>query len=180
MEKRSKPQTDKIGLYFLGHEAPAEIQQAWRQVGETREQLNKFEETIPTVMVMEEMKVPRESHLLIRGAYDQPGEKVSPGVPSVLPPLPEGVPDNRLGLAKWLVDPANPLTARVTVNRFWAMYFGTGGGLVKIVGLARRKVAVAPRAAGLAGNGICSNRLGHEGHAKAHRDQRHLPAIVAI
>jgi len=130
-EKRSKPQTDKLGLYFLGHEAPAEVQQAWRQVGETREQLNKFEETIPTVMVMEEMKVPRESHLLIRGAYDQPGEKVSPGVPSVLPPLPEGVPNNRLGLAKWLVDPANPLTARVTVNRFWAIYFGTG--LVKTV-----------------------------------------------
>jgi hypothetical protein len=130
-EKRSKPQTNKIGLYFLEYQAPAEIQQAWRQVGDTREALNKFEETIPTVMVMEEMKVPRESHLLIRGAYDQPGDKVSPGVPAVLPPLPAGVPNDRLGLAKWLVDPANPLTARVTVNRFWAMYFGTG--LVKTV-----------------------------------------------
>ena len=69
--------------------------------------------------------------VLMRGAYDKPGEKVQPGVPAVLPPLPAGAPNNRLGFAQWLVDPANPLTARVTVNRFWQMYFGTG--LVKTV-----------------------------------------------
>ena len=77
-------------------------------------------------MVMAERPVPRETHLLIRGAYDKPGEKVEPGVPAVLPPLPAKAPNNRLGFAKWLIDPANPLTARVTVNRFWQMYFGTG------------------------------------------------------
>jgi hypothetical protein len=75
---------------------------------------------------MAERPVPRETHLLIRGAYDKPGEKVQSGVPAVLPPLPAGVPNNRLGFARWLIDPANPLTARVTVNRFWQMYFGTG------------------------------------------------------
>src|SRR6478736_5333707 len=77
-------------------------------------------------MVMAENPTPKETHLLIRGAYDKPGETVQPGVPAVLPSLPTGAPNSRLGLAKWLIDPANPLTARVTVNRFWQMYFGTG------------------------------------------------------
>ena len=75
---------------------------------------------------MEEMEPRRDTFRLIRGAYDVPGEKVSPGVPAVLPPLPEGQENNRLAFARWLVDPEHPLTARVTVNRFWQMYFGTG------------------------------------------------------
>jgi hypothetical protein len=83
------------------------------------------------VMVMEDLETPREMHILLRGAYDKPGEKVSPGVPAVLPPLPPGAPPNRLALARWLVDPAHPLTARVTVNRIWQLFFGTG--IVKTV-----------------------------------------------
>src|SRR5579862_7329722 len=82
-------------------------------------------------MVMEEREKPKDTFLLIRGAYDRPGEKVTPGVPAALPPLPAGAGNNRLGLARWLVDPSNPLTARVAVNRFWQMYFGTG--IVKTV-----------------------------------------------
>ncbi len=77
-------------------------------------------------MVMAEMKKPRDTFVLGRGQYDNPGEKVTPGVPGFLPPLPPGVPPNRLGLAKWLVDPGNPLTARVAVNRAWQNAFGTG------------------------------------------------------
>ena len=74
---------------------------------------------------------PRDTFVLKRGAYDNPGDRVTPGVPGILPPLNPEWPNNRLGLARWLVDRANPLTARVTVNRFWQMYFGTG--LVKTV-----------------------------------------------
>ncbi len=77
-------------------------------------------------MVMAEMEKPRDTYVLGRGDYRNKLEKVSPGVPPILPPLPKGAPLNRLTLAKWLVDPSNPLTARVVVNRYWQMYFGTG------------------------------------------------------
>src|SRR5205814_10150673 len=60
------------------------------------------------------------------GQYDKPGERVEPNVPAELPPLPAEAPRNRLGLARWLVDPANPLTSRVFVNRVWQLHFGTG------------------------------------------------------
>jgi hypothetical protein len=66
------------------------------------------------------------AHILFRGNYDQPREKVEPAVFSALHPLPDGAPRNRLGLAQWLNSPENPLTARVTVNRFWQELFGTG------------------------------------------------------
>ena len=82
-------------------------------------------------MVMEERPRARETHVLIRGQYDRPGPRVSPGTPGCLPPLPRGQVPTRLGLAWWLVDPANPLPARVEVNRLWQMLFGTG--LVKTV-----------------------------------------------
>ena len=77
-------------------------------------------------MVMAESPVQKQTHLLLRGAYDKPGEVVEPGVPATLPPLPEGVPNNRLGLAEWMVSPSNPVVARVAMNRYWQMYFGTG------------------------------------------------------
>ena len=77
-------------------------------------------------MVMAEMKKPRDTFVLARGDYRNPTEKVQPGVPAMLPPLPKDAPLNRLTLAQWLVDPSHPLTARVAVNRFWQMYFGTG------------------------------------------------------
>src|SRR5207253_4449790 len=69
--------------------------------------------------------------ILLRGEYDKKGAQVQPGVPAMLPPLPAGVPNNRLGLAHWLVQRGNPLTARVAVNRYWQMLLGTG--IVKTV-----------------------------------------------
>ncbi|MEO6035462.1 MAG: PSD1 and planctomycete cytochrome C domain-containing protein, partial [Verrucomicrobiota bacterium] len=86
----------------------------------------QLDDSIPESMVMAEMESPRETHLLVRGDFRNKGEKVTPGVPKIFPTLPTGVPANRLALAKWLVDPQNPLVSRVTVNRFWQQYFGTG------------------------------------------------------
>jgi hypothetical protein len=77
-------------------------------------------------MVMEETAAPRPAFILKRGSYDMPGESVARSLPAVLPPLPVGWPNNRLGLARWLMDPSHPLTARVAVNRFWQMLFGIG------------------------------------------------------
>ena len=79
------------------------------------------------VMVMDTAGSPRETHILEKGLYNKPiGDIVSPGVPSALPPLPEDAQRNRLTLARWLVSPEHPLTARVTVNRYWQTFFGTG------------------------------------------------------
>ncbi len=86
----------------------------------------EFVEPIEEIMVMEEMDPPRETHVLNRGLYDQPLEAVEPGVPEIVLPFSDERPPDRLGLAEWILDPENPLTARVAVNRFWQMYFGTG------------------------------------------------------
>jgi hypothetical protein len=72
------------------------------------------------------MDARRDTFMLARGEYDKVGDKVVPGVPSILPPMPKDAPANRLGLAQWLTAPDHPLTARVTVNRFWQQYFGVG------------------------------------------------------
>ncbi len=92
---------------------------------ELEQSLAKMEAAIPVTLVMDEA-TPRETFILLRGVFDQLGEKVIATTPSALPPMPADLPRNRLGLARWLVDPANPLPARVTVNRFWQMLFGTG------------------------------------------------------
>src|SRR5207248_9518691 len=101
------------------------------QMAHWREENNVIEKEIPTTMVAKESGKPRDTFLLMRGEYDRKGEKVEPGAPAILPPWPTDAPKNRLGLAKWLLDPSHPLTARVTVNRFWQQYFGTG--IVKTV-----------------------------------------------
>lgn len=81
----------------------------------------------PVTHIQEEKKDSKAmAAILMRGEYDRPGEMVEAAAPAFLNPLPTGAPRNRLGLAQWLVDPANPLTARVTVNRFWQEVFGTG------------------------------------------------------
>ena len=79
-----------------------------------------------TTLVMKELPQPRPTHIMLRGNFHNLGDEVQPGVPAKLHPLPPGAPANRLGLAKWLIDPNNPLTARVTMNRAWAQHFGRG------------------------------------------------------
>ena len=103
-----------------------ETHEQWRALAALKFEREMLERTFPTVMIMSESPRRKDTFMLIRGAYDKPGEKVEPGLPAILPPLPAGAPNNRLGFAQWLIARDNPLLARVTVNRFWQMYFGTG------------------------------------------------------
>src|SRR5262249_8313416 len=91
-------------------------------------QIVEADMAIPKTMVMKELSKPRETFVLARGQYDKPDKKrpVKRGIPAALGKLPEDAPQDRLGLAQWLVSPDNPLVARVTVNRMWEMLFGTG------------------------------------------------------
>jgi hypothetical protein len=126
-DRRTAAENVKIRRAFLENEAsPADGRAAFQQLMDLRQQRVAFMDSVTSLAVMEELPTPRETHVLIRGAYDQPGDLVTPDVPAVLPRMPTVYPKNRLGLARWLVDGTNPLTARVTVNRFWQMYFGTG------------------------------------------------------
>jgi len=79
-----------------------------------------------TTLVMKELPQPRKTTLFIKGDFTRPSDEVQPGVLAVLPPLPQGAKADRLALARWLIDPKNPLTARVIVNRVWQQYFGRG------------------------------------------------------
>ncbi|WP_460672785.1 DUF1553 domain-containing protein [Larkinella ripae] len=111
--------------YYLST-VSASYQQQRDELQKIRAERNRVVEEVPEVMVMEEMKTPRTTHLLKRGVYDAPGERVQPDVPASVLPFPKEYPRNRLGLANWLLHPDNPLTARVVVNRYWQTYFGTG------------------------------------------------------
>ena len=112
-------QLDRIHreLQILDRDSPA--------YAELETQHQRLWEQVPATMIMREDEA-RETFVLARGNYDQPGARVTPGVPGVLPPLPPGVPANRLLLARWLVDPSHPLTARVAANRLWQLHFGAG------------------------------------------------------
>ncbi len=120
--KRRPKQQEKLEAYFA--ESNPELKKHLDHVNQLKQQLNrlKAEETL----VMVEMDEPRETHLFERGNYLDPAEQVQPQTPAALHPFDPEFPPNRLGLARWLVDPANPLMARVTVNRFWAELFGQG------------------------------------------------------
>lgn len=91
---------------------------------------SKIDRGMTSVMIMEDLpsQQMRTTYILNRGQYDQPrkDQPVKPGVPTAFGPLPPGAPENRLGLAKWMVQPNHPLTARVAVNRFWQLFFGEG------------------------------------------------------
>ncbi len=129
--KRTEGQRLKLLGAWLDRGAPASVHQEWAKLRRLKHQKEKLVTGFPTLMVMQELPEPRPAFLLKRGAYDAPGERVERNVPAIFPPMPKEFPNNRLGLAKWLVSPDNPLVARVTVNRFWQMLFGAG--LVKTV-----------------------------------------------
>ncbi len=95
-------------------------------VAAARKRYNEYNDGIVQSFIFRDLEKPRESFVMIRGAYDRPGERVFRNVPAALPPLSNTNNPNRLDLAQWLVSPENPLTARVTVNRLWQQFFGTG------------------------------------------------------
>jgi hypothetical protein len=97
------------------------------QVRETEAALWQIRRRSPTTLIMQERTdMQPTAHVLYRGQYDQMREEVHANTPSVLPPMTQSMPRNRLGLAMWVIDAGNPLTARVSVNRFWQELFGTG------------------------------------------------------
>ena len=130
---RSKPsamlstaEKDALQLYFLNREYSdyQSLLDEERTLMDEREVIARR----GAVTHVQNERTDREpfANILYRGMYDQLREKVEPAVPSALPPMPASFPRNRLGLAKWLIDESNPLTARVAVNRFWQEIFGTG------------------------------------------------------
>src|SRR5712691_10622658 len=130
VDKRNGDQQKQIREYFLAN-VYAKSRTTFDPLNAKIETLNKqradIDVAIPSTMVMADMRQLRETNVLIRGAYNKKGDKVEHGVPAALGgKLPDGAPVNRLGLAKWLVDPSHPLSSRVTVNRFWQQFFGRG------------------------------------------------------
>lgn len=123
-DQRNDSQWMELEKYYA-NQVEGPLQGKKREIASTKKLLTDLEATVPTAMVMKEGKA-RETFVLKRGQYDQPGDKVERGLLAALPPLPEGAANDRLGLAKWLVDERNPLTARVWVNRAWERFFGNG------------------------------------------------------
>ena len=120
--KRSKADEKKIEDFW------AKVNPALQKLDQTMAGVTKELKAIdaPSTLVMIEMDEPRETHIMTRGEYLNPGEKVDAGTPAKLHPISPELPPTRLGLAKWLVDTENPLVARVVVNRWWARIFGYG------------------------------------------------------
>lgn len=121
-DRRTKTQSDVLAAHYRT------LAPELKPVRDEIARLEKARPAAPTVPVMVELPAQqrRETHLLEKGNFLAPGPKVTPGVPSALHPLPKGASPDRLALARWLVSPENPLTARVTVNRAWSQLFGAG------------------------------------------------------
>jgi len=109
----------------LARSRPA-YETALKELLALRQEENDLIMKVRQIMVMKDLAEQKPTHVLYRGAYDAPREAVSPDTPDRVFPFPAELPKNRLGLARWLIDERNPLVSRVTVNRFWQMFFGNG------------------------------------------------------
>ena len=127
-ETRNKAEKEKVLLAFRS--SLPEFRPLISEMNRVEKEKKTLESEIPMTMIMSDAS-PRDTFILERGAYDQPLDQVSAAVPERLPPLPEGAPSNRLGLAQWMTQRDHPLTARVTMNRLWHQVFGVG--IVKTV-----------------------------------------------
>ncbi len=123
---RSEADQKTLRDHYL-HQEDAAYKELLAQHAKLKAREADLSKPLTSVMVMRDMGKPRDTFVLMRGAYDHPSEnKVQPGTPSSLPPMPKEAPANRLGLAQWLFRDDHPLTARVTVNRYWNLVFGRG------------------------------------------------------
>jgi len=131
-EKWSKEEAARVSAFWMQNiyqGATGLLASSKAEKAAVEAEKKKLEENAPLTLIMADLPKPRESFVMLRGAYDKPGEKVTRGTPGFLPPLPprpQGRDYNRLDLANWLVDGKHPLTARVAVNRLWQQFFGTG------------------------------------------------------
>jgi len=124
IEKRNDRQRQEIADHFF--ESNGQYRNANNRLNDLTEERDTIKKNTVRVMIMEDMTEHRNTYILERGLYSKRGEEVTAAVPATLPGLDAEAPRNRLGLARWLVDPKHPLMARVTVNRFWAEIFGQG------------------------------------------------------
>jgi hypothetical protein len=127
--KRTAEQQKALETYFVEHawsKTRAVVAPLTAELLAVENHQAAVEKAMPTTLIFKERKDERPAFILKRGEYDQHGDKVGRATPGFLPPLPEKAPRNRLGFAQWVVDPNNPLTARVAVNRMWQQVFGTG------------------------------------------------------
>jgi hypothetical protein len=122
---RTPRQSAKLRACFLDRHAPESIRSQHARLIELQRRRVALDESIPTVMVMQERPERRPTFVLQRGEYDKPGAEVAPGVPAALDMAGEPI-DDRLALARWLFHQDHPLTARVAVNRIWQQHFGAG------------------------------------------------------
>lgn len=134
-EERTPAHQAQLREYFLGEvytRSGTPLTPLRQERKQLEEQQKKLDDEIVKTFIMRDLDKPRPAHVMVRGQYDKPGELVKPGAPAFLPPLRTEDEARRLDLARWLVQPEHPLMARVTVNRFWQQFFGTG--LVKTAG----------------------------------------------
>ena len=125
-DKEAAAETNALfGLFLAAFDKPS--QSLGAQLARLEDEEKPIRQRGATTLVMEEKKESKPTaHILIRGSYSSLGEQVSAATPPALPPMGPDMPNNRLGLARWMVSRENPLTARVTVNRLWSYLFGTG------------------------------------------------------
>ncbi|MDW3647403.1 MAG: DUF1553 domain-containing protein [Bacteroidia bacterium] len=125
MAELSPKERELLKEFYLRN-IDADFQQWEKEIRKLRDEERSLIDTVPEIMIMKDLPQARPTFVLNRGAYDQPGEEVYAGTPSKVLAFSEELPPNRLGLADWLFDAENPLTARVMVNRIWQMHFGKG------------------------------------------------------
>lgn len=124
-DKRKATHPQSIQVYYR-EQFVEEAKQIKKLLDEKGKERDGFKNSLPVAMVMGSREKRKDTFVLVRGEYNNPAEKVSPGVPTSLFPSSPSVNESRLDLAKWLVDPKHPLTSRVIVNHYWQQFFGTG------------------------------------------------------